>query len=149
METENQRLRFVEDWFQSNPFVRHFQLKLVLINGEESAVQMRLQPQHCTADKVITGGMHVLLANAAGVSLAMMNSEHFTPLVEIQEFKFLQPVVWAENERASLVAIAKKVFAKDKRIKIKIKIYDRQGQKATGLLEYALLSRPFETKTPR
>lgn len=144
------RKTFVQEWFSKHPFVKFFSLELIMLTDKQVEVFLPMRREYCTSDNILTGGMFTLLANTAGVTLAMMNSEYFTPLAEIKDFQFLQPIVWDENKRPDkclgVWGIAEKKSLTAKRIVVKVQIC-QCTIKASGTLKYARLGRSFEAKT--
>jgi len=139
------KIRDVRKWLDSHPFVHWFQLTLIKINKNSAVILMPVFLKECTRDKVMTGGVHAVLGNAAGVALAMLHSSHFTPLAEIKNLKFYRPVVLEKDEE--LVAEAKFLAIQNNRIVIKVEIKNRKDDKlkADGIFEYALLISEYRT----
>ena len=138
------RLHYVRQWFDSHPFVRWFELSLMHIDERSSVVEMPICVKHCTGNGIVTGGIHAVLGNAAGVSLAMMHSENFTPLAEIKNLKFCRPVRLDKDNKLLAEAQFLGLGIDQDRILIKVLIKNFAGElKAEGVFEYALLDRPY------
>ncbi|MBI4992458.1 MAG: PaaI family thioesterase [Candidatus Harrisonbacteria bacterium] len=138
-----QRIDVVKQWFDNHPFVRWFELSLTHIDNQSTVVEMPICVKHCTGNGIVTGGVHAVLGNAAGVALAMMHSENFTPLAEINSLKFCRPVKLSDER---LLAEAQFLGIEQNRILIKVLIKNSVGElKAEGIFEYALLDKPYNS----
>jgi uncharacterized protein (TIGR00369 family) len=139
----NKKTREIERWFKKHPFVSWFKLSLVSLDVDSATVLMPLITKECAQKGIITGGIHVVLGNAAGVALAMMHSKYFTPLAEIKKIKFYRPIILKKDK--NLLATAKFKKIKNNRIVIKVEIKDEKIKqlKTDGIFEYALLSKNY------
>lgn len=140
----HEKAQGVFKWFDTLHFPRWAQIKLEELGPNSSLAHMSISIKHCARKDIVTGGVHVLVGNAAGVSLAMMhwdvpvsdNLDDQTPLAEISSMKYLRPLTLDDVE---LVAEAKFLGVKGRRICIDVQIKNRIGElKATGLFKYAI-----------
>ncbi|MBU4347970.1 hypothetical protein KJ671_00495 [Patescibacteria group bacterium] len=150
---DNKKSKEVKKWFKKHPFVHWFQISLISLDTNSAVISMPSTMKECAQGKIITGGVQVVLGNAAGVAVAMMHSKYFTPLAEIKKIKFYHPIIL--NKDKILLANAKFVKIKTNRIIIKVEISAEGGSafggkdkknnqlKTEGIFEYALLSKKY------
>jgi acyl-coenzyme A thioesterase PaaI-like protein len=141
-----QKFDRVAEWFNSHYFARQFGIMLDYdyIDVDSIVAGMPIRLEQCTGGKIVTGGIYAVLGNAAGVSLAMIYSEHFTPLAEIKNLKFYKPIVFGKDK--ILLARAKLFKIEKNRIIIKVEIFCEDNQtRAEGIFEYAILSEDYKT----
>lgn len=140
----HEKAQKVFDFFNSSPFTKWWGLSLEFIGVHKSVVSMKKAVKHCTPDMLLTGGVHNYMANAAAVSLAMMHSEHFTPLKR-NEMVFYRPILLDLND-VFVEATLREISGKTIIIDVVIKDLGSDKLKAEGIFRYALLDAPYSPR---
>lgn len=136
--------------FPKQGFSKFYKMKLLELTRKRALVSMPTHKGMWTDFGLANGFTLGPVANAAGVFLAMANSESFTPLSEAKKIKWLRPTL--KNIDKKIFASASVIGKKIKRFKsglkpvmlIKVEVSGADKKiKMEGILEYVLLTKKY------
>ena len=117
-------------------------IQMHYLTKELTVFSMPITRNLCAAGGFVNGFELGVVANYAGVYLAMMNSRYFTPLRTINEMKYFKPTVLGKDKEVQAYA---KIFSMDERyIIVEVEIKNKDELKAKGYLKYKVLSGEYK-----
>ena len=139
-----ERAKEIKRWFPRQPFTQGFGLSLDYLGKNSARVSLVLCLKHCTETEIVTGGVHYYAGNAAAVSLAQMQTNAFTKLVN-GRMSYPRPIDLKEGE--VITAKAKFLEINFCRIVIRVEITSKDSKKikAAGTYEYAIPNNDYRS----
>lgn len=117
-----------------------FQIKLTHLDATSAVARMPMSIWACAAANIVQGGVIAVLADYAGVYLAMMQCEGFTPLSSLS-IEYLRPAVLTKDKE--VVAYAKLLHAGKTKIVIEVDVLNENNiLKAVGRCVFARPPKP-------
>ena len=127
------RLELERKW-KEWPCVKTLELELNYLFLTEVKVSMPGKENFVNGENVLPGFVVAMPANVAGVFLAMMNSDGFTPLVSA-EIQWLRPVIFGKDNK--IIAFAAPLQVSKHLIRTEVKLEnEKQELKAKGTLTF-------------
>jgi len=121
--------------FQEEPCAKLNRITLDSLGLQCAEASMPVHQEVCTAGGIVQGGVLAVLADYAGVYVAMMNDEGFTPLSSLH-LEYFRPTVLARDKKAIARAIV--IHKAETRIVVEVKVENENRQlKAGGTLIFA------------